>query len=247
MLFIQAILAYGRAIQLTVRLRLWGYVFVPGFISLLIGALIFGSAWGLSDNIGDWLVARYPFEWGKAAMESIGAFLGGLLVIALGLIVFKHLVMALASPFMSFLSEKIDRKLTGRKTDISFSFRQVLRDLGRGFTIAFRNILRELFYTLLLFFLGLIPVLTPFTTLMIFIVQAYYTGFGNMDYTLERYFNVRDSIRFVKDHRWLAVGNGTVFLLLLFTVVGFLFALPLGTIAATSEVVRRLEGYTDLH
>jgi len=40
----------------------------------------------------------------------------------------------------------------------------------------------------------------------------------------------------------MAIGNGVVFLLLLFTGIGFILALPLGTVAATIETVKRLEG-----
>ena len=62
-----------------------------------------------------------------------------------------------------------------------------------------------------------------------------------MDYTLERHFSSRESIRFVKSHRGLAIGNGTVFMFLLMTGFGFLFAPPLAAVAATIETVKRLE------
>ena len=62
-----------------------------------------------------------------------------------------------------------------------------------------------------------------------------------MDFTLERHFGYRDSVRFARDFRWLAIGNGAAYLLLLFTGIGFLVALPLGTAAATMETVERIE------
>ncbi|MEZ4981631.1 MAG: hypothetical protein R2769_08610 [Saprospiraceae bacterium] len=46
----------------------------------------------------------------------------------------------------------------------------------------------------------------------------------------------------MKFNRWSAVGNGMVFLGLLFTVVGVLVAPVLGTIAATIEGVEKLHG-----
>ena len=79
-------------------------------------------------------------------------------------------------------------------------------------------------------------------TLGLFLVQAYYAGFGNMDYSLERHHSISGSIRFIRRNRWLAMGNGTVFMLLLMTGIGFLFAPPLSTIAGTIEVVKRLDG-----
>jgi len=47
-------------------------------------------------------------------------------------------------------------------------------------------------------------------------------------------------VRFVRRHRALALGNGLVFMALLLTLIGFLFALPLGAVAATLETVRLL-------
>ncbi len=235
------IAAYGKALRLINRLRLWGYILAPGLISLLLGFGIFGSAWGISDDIGRRLIALYPFEWGRDFLEGLANIIGALFVVALGLVLFKHLVLALASPFMSYFSEKIEREITGRAEEVSFSLSRLVGDLLRGIRIALRNIIRELLFTLILLFLGLIPVLSPFTTLGIFILQSYYAGFGNLDYLMERHFTVRQSVRFVRRNAGLAIGNGAVFLLLLFSIVGFLFALPLATAAATVEGSRRLE------
>ncbi len=239
--FVAGITSYGKALQLISRLRLWGWLLLPGLISLLLGIAIFGTAWGVSDNIGDWLVSFYPWEWGKETLEKIASVFGGIFVIAIGLILYKNLVIAIVSPILSPLSEKVEQHLSGSDHEMTFSIQQAISDLLRGITIALRNIIRELFFTFLLFLLGLIPVFSPFTSILIFIVQAYYAGFGNMDYTLERHFDVRNSVRFVRKFKGLAVGNGTVFLLLLFTGIGFLIAPPLGAIAATIENVNRLE------
>jgi len=140
---------------------------------------------------------------------------------------------------MSPLSERIEQELTGQPKRTAGTG-QFVKDLVRGLRIALRNIIRELFYTLLLFLLGLIPIFSPFTAVLIFLVQSFYAGFANIDYTLERHFNIRNSVRFVRHNRWMAVGNGIAFMLLLLTGIGFLFALPLGAVAATTETVKRL-------
>ncbi|NJL75514.1 MAG: EI24 domain-containing protein [Saprospiraceae bacterium] len=105
-----------------------------------------------------------------------------------------------------------------------------------------RNIIRELIFTLLLLFASLVfPVITPFTAVLIFIIQSYYAGFGNMDYTLERHFNFQESIQFVRANKGLAIGNGLVFVWLILLGIGFLIAPPLSTIAATIETVKAIE------
>jgi CysZ protein len=48
-------------------------------------------------------------------------------------------------------------------------------------------------------------------------------------------------VRFVRRNRGLAIGNGTVYLLLLLSVVGFLVALPLATVAGCAAVRPLLE------
>ena len=58
--------------------------------------------WEPSDN---WLI--------DAAAESISHIIGALLILALGLILFKHLIMAFSAPFMSPVSEKIEAYFNG--------------------------------------------------------------------------------------------------------------------------------------
>lgn len=238
---ISALLAFPRAISIISTHRLWGYIVVPGLVSVLLGVAIFGTAWYVSDDIGAWLIRFYPWEWGRGWIATLVQALGGLFVLLIGLILFKHLVLALASPIMSFLSEKVENIILGRKVAGAFSASKAMSDTVRGLRLALRNIIREVFYTLLLFVAGVIlPVLSPITSMLILLVQAYYAGFGNMDYTLERYFRVKGSVSFARRHKGVAIGNGLAFLFMLFTLVGFFFALPLSTVAATSETLKYL-------
>ncbi len=237
--FITGITSYFRAFQDISRLKLWGYVLVPGLISLLLGIGIFSGAWAASDDIGGWLVGWYPFEWGSEWIGKVANVFGGLLVGIFGLLIFKYLVMIVASPFMSFLSEHIEKKMYGSGAPKP-SLTMIISDIVRGIRLALRNIIRELFFTVVVLILGLIPIFAPFVAVIVFLIQAYYAGFGNMDYTLERYYRVGGSVKFVRKNKGLALGNGTVFMLLLLTGIGFLFALPLGTVAATTETLKRL-------
>lgn len=238
--FFSGISAYSKAIQHISKYRMWGYVLLPGLLSLVLGAAVFSTAWGLSDNIGGLIDGWWKWDFGRSVVEKIAQVFGGLLVVVLGILVFRQMVMVVLAPFMSILSEKVEAQLRGRKSDRPFTLKQVISDLSRGLRLALRNIVRELSATALLFLLGLIPFFTPFTTVLIFLLQSYYVGFGNIDFTLERHLNYRESIRFVGRNRSLAIGNGAVFMLLLFTFIGFFFALPLGTVAATIETVKRL-------
>ena len=240
--FFEGFAAYGAAIKHIDKHGLWGYVLLPGLLSVLLGFGIFGLAWNLSDNVGGLLDNLWVWEWGSNVVAKVAQVFGGLLVFLIGLIIFKQLVMVISAPIMSILSEKVENQLIGRSSGVGFSAKQIISDILRGLRIALRNIFRELGATLFLLVLGLIPVFAPFTTVLIFLLQAYYAGFGNLDFVLERHYRFRGSVQFVQSNRLLAIGNGAVFMLLLLTFIGFLFALPLGTVAATIAATKRING-----
>ena len=237
--FFDGLGSYLTAIRITNKYRLWGYFLIPAIISIVLAAGIIYGAWGLSDNVGAYVERIFPFEWGEAYAAKVGKVLGIIIVIAFGLILFKNLVIALASPFMSFLSEKVERLLEGNEAP-PFNFKQFTSDLIRGIRIAIRLLVRELLFTMIVMLIGLVPLFSVLVPFLLFFVQSYYAGFGNMDFTLERYYRVRGSVKFVRENRGLAVGNGAVYLFLFFSVIGFPLALPLGTIAATVETLKRL-------
>jgi len=244
--FLKAITAYAKAFRLIGKLGLWGYFIIPGLISLLLGGVISASVWNLSDDVGGFLLAFYPWEWGASIVASVANVFGGIVMAGSGLLIYKHAVLILSAPFMSPLSEKVENYLSGNPHTMRFSIPQMMSDLVRGLKLALRNIVREFFFMFLLLLLGLIPFFSPFTAILLIAVQAYYLGFGNIDYTLERHFNVRGSVHFVRTYKGLALGNGLVVLGLLAVGIGFLIAPPLGTVAATIETVKRLDIRKDI-
>ena len=63
-----------------------------------------------------------------------------------------------------------------------------------------------------------------------------------MDYTLERHFDYKESIRFVKKNRGVAIGNGIIFMLfLLIPVLGVILVLPFSVTAASIQTVALLK------
>ncbi|MFG6685420.1 EI24 domain-containing protein [Mariniflexile sp. HNIBRBA6329] len=238
---ILGIKAYFGAFSLISKLKLWKFFAIPMLISFVTAILIGISAYGLSDNIGYYISKLWVWEWGKSTFATIGNIIGGLFIILIGLILFKHIIMALSAPFMSPVSEKIEAHLTGnlkhnhRKTNFS-------EQLWRGIRINIRNLSLELLLTIPILLLGFIPIIGIISTVLLFLVQAYYAGFGNMDYTLERHFKYHESIQFVKRNRGLAIGNGIVFMLfLLIPVIGVILVLPLSVTAASVKTVEALQ------
>lgn len=234
--------AYLGAFNLISKLKLWKYFVIPILISIVTATIIFSMAYTFSDSVGDYLASFWKWDFGKQTFSFITSVLGGILIVVLGLILYKHIVLALSSPFISPVSEKIERHLKGenyKHRHIQTSFKE---QLIRGIRISIRNISLELLFTLPLLILSLIPVIGIFFAVISFLVQAYYAGFGNMDSTLERHYKYDESIQFVKRNKGLAIGNGIVFMLfLLIPFIGIIIVLPLSVTAATTETIKRIK------
>jgi len=238
---ISGIKAYFGAFSLISKLKLWKYFAIPMLISLVTAIAIFGSAYTLSDNIGAFISKIWIWDWGHETFATISNFIGGLIVVVIGLILFKHIIMALSAPFMSPVSEKIENHLTGI-TNHNHRNTNFYQQLIRGIRINGRNLIMELLITIPLLLLKFIPIINIFSTILLFSLQAYYAGFGNMDYTLERHFQYKQSLQFVRKNRGLAIGNGIVFILfLLIPVIGVILVLPLSVTAATVKTVEALQ------
>jgi len=232
---------YSGTLRLISKLNLWKYFTIPILISLATATLIGFLAYGLSDNIGSFITKFWKWEIGKEIVTTISNFIGGVIIVVFGFMLYKHIIMALSAPFMSPVSEKIEAYLTGNEThshrDTSFK-----EQLWRGIRINVRNLVKEILFTIPILILGLIPVIGIVSTVLLFLVQAYYAGFGNIDYTLERHFNYKESIAFVKKHRGFAIGNGIIFILfLLIPVLGVILVLPLSVTAASTQTVELLK------
>lgn len=232
--------------------KLWSFVIIPGLISvaLILGMVIGSWAWFSGSSIEQSLIGLWPWETGKGIVEGIAEALVVVLVLAGVFFLGKYLVMVIVAPFMGPLSEKIEDIVQQKKQKSTANF---IADLLRGLAIALRNVFLELLFTILLNlllspvlgFLNLIPIIgTILAALPTFMIQAYFAGFGNMDYTLERkQYGIRASVKFIRKHRWAAIGNGALFLLLfLIPVIGWFLAPAYATAAGTLVVLNRIEG-----
>ncbi len=238
---LRGIKAYAKALPLISTLKLWKYFAIPILISLVIAVVIGALAYNLSDNIGFYISKIWRWQWGKETFTAISNFLGGAIIIVFGFMLYKHIVMALSAPFMSPVSEKIEAYLTNKEVH-SYRNTSFTQQLWRGIRINIRNLVKEILFTIPILLLGFIPVIGIISTVLLFLIQAYYAGFGNMDYTLERHFDYKESISFVKKNKGLAIGNGIVFMLfLLIPVLGVLLVLPFSVTAATTKTVALLK------
>jgi len=232
--------AYKEAFVLLSKLKLWNYFIIPTVISLLTFLFIVYTAIGYSATIGQLLAEIWIWNWGKEIVMMLSSFGGGLVILVIGLMFYKYIVLAISAPFMGVVSEKIELHLNGGfYTDCKKT--TFIAQLWRGIQVNVRNLGMELFITFPLLLLKFIPVVNLFSTILLFLIQAYYAGFGNMDYTLERYFSFKESLGFVKKNKGYSIGNGIVFIGCLFLpVLGIIIVLPLSVTAASIQTIALL-------
>ena len=232
--------AYGSVLPLISKLKLWKYFVVPILISGLTATIIGFLAYALSDSIGQYLAQIWLWDWGKEVVLAITSVVGGMFVLWIGFVLYKYIVLALSAPFMGAVSEKIEIHINGNSTG-KYQETSFQSQLWRGIRLNSRNLLKEILFTVPILLLNFIPVINIFSTLLLFLMQGYYAGFGNIDYTLERHLEYKESINFVRKHKGIAVGNGIVFMLcLLIPVVGVIIVLPLSVTAASVRAVELL-------
>ena len=232
--------AYFEVYEIISRLKLWKFFAIPMLISLLVFSMILLVSFSFSNAIGSYLASFWIWDFGQETIQTISRLFGGLFIVIIGFISFKHIIMALSAPFMGPISKIIEDDFNGVVSQNSTSTSKGL--LIRGIRISLRNLLREFILTIPILLFGLIPVIGLFSALLLFLSQAYFAGFGNMDYTLERHFSYKKSILFVKNNRGLAIGNGIVLMLfLLIPFVGVILVHPFSVTAATIVTVKSME------
>lgn len=237
---IEGALSYLKALGVLRKYNLMGYLISAGIGGLLIGVIAIWLIYAYYDNIGGFLFGLWPFEWGSSWMDAVAEGLSVVMMVLIFLLIYKYLIFILLAPLMSLVSQRIERHMMG---DIGESGMNVLGEFIRGLRITLRNIVREIGFTLVLLIVSLIlPFLSWLTGALILAIQAYYAGFGNMDYTLERYYDTKGSVDFISRHRGFAVGNGIVFILLLpIPLLGMFLAPFLGAVGASIGTIERLE------
>lgn len=236
----QSIIDYKNSFRLINKLHLWRYFGVPIIISCLTSIGILILAWKYGSTIGGLTEKIWIWDYGETYFRGFATFFGRVFIVVLGMLIFRRVVMALSAPFMGSVAEKIEKHLY---PDTYFPNQSgFFTLLFRGIRINLRNFILELIILAPLLLMSMIPLIGFITGFLIITVNAYYAGFGNMDYTLERHYSYRESIRFVRKHPEIAIGNGLIFLIILgIPILGVLFALPLAVTAATQSTLNHMQ------
>jgi CysZ protein len=241
-----AIQSYVEAHQFIVRYRLWKWILIPGLIYAIlftISMYFFGKT---ATAVIDYLTHTTGLDaWMQRFQNSWLGFLFTFAGIMLWLIqmifyfsLFKYIFLIIGSPVWAYLSEKTEAIKEGR--DFPFSISQLMKDAVRGIKLALRNTLWQSVYMITILILSFLPVIGWVAPLIAIMVECYYYGFSMLDYSFERQKLSPDaSMRFVANHKGLAIGNGLVFYLMHgLLLVGWVLAPAYAVIAATLSLYK---------
>lgn len=238
---------YFNAIGFIFTKGLWWAFLFPLLLNILLLIGGFALIDSLTTDIQDWIIGLVGLNGATFFLsDMLSGFLSGFIWVILKVLFFflfayygGYLTLILLSPLFAYLSERTDEILTGKK--YPFNPDQWMRDIVRGILIALRNLLIETGWIILMFIVSFIPVIGWLGAIALFLISAYFYGFSFIDYTSERRkMKIGQSVRFVREHKWLAVANGSIFaLFLLIPFCGVLlsgFAAIVSVVAATLAV-----------
>jgi CysZ protein len=157
--------------------------------------------------------------------------------------VYIFVVLTVLSPVNTYLSEKLDGRLTG--FDIKFDILRFINDFFRMLFIVILAIIMELFFMAIYWLLSKIFGLGFIDNVMYFMIAAFFFGFSFYDYSLERYgVGVSGTIGYAFKNMLTMILTGTIFLLLFkIPYVGIPIAPGIAVMVATIVYLYRENKY----
>ncbi len=237
---------YFKAISFAFANSMGWYLLFP----VVIGILLFIVGWFYVDYlIGLVDVHLKTFLQGKFFLSDyIKPLLSGVIwvFVKLSFIIFfsylnGYVLLILLSPFLSYVSEKTEKILTGQSYPFNLKF--FVSDVFRGISIGIRNFFYEMFLHILLLIIIFIPLvgqaIAIFSPLIIFLISSYFYGSSFIDYYSERrHWSVKKSIMFVRENKGLSLSQGIIFYL--FLIVPIIGSLLSGISAVISTIAINL-------
>jgi CysZ protein len=252
---------FFRAFGFAMSNRMGWMFLVPVLLWVLLAIGLVAVLQGPVDQLSDWVALQLEVPVQEGAQDwwsDVKAFFNGarevivaiLLKLAVAYLLFvanKYIVLILLSPLLAYASERTEEIITGRT--FPFSWGQLMKDALRGALIALRNGIMELAITVGIWFLTLfVPVLAPFSFILLFTVSAYFYGFSMFDYVFERRrMRIGESVKAVNDRIGAVMANGALFSLVMkLPLLGVMFAPVLASIGAVLATLKKEGGLPSL-
>jgi CysZ protein len=212
---------------------LWKWIVAPSVVTLLLLVAAVAGVAALTEPLVTWVTSHLP-SW----LEAIaGVILTIVVVLGLSLaalLVFVSVAGMVAGPFNELLSEAVEERLTG-KAAAPFSLAAFLRGAALGVLHGLRRIAVSLLGIVLLFALGMIPVVGTIAAAAIGLwLAARGAAYDAYDAVLSRReLAYRDKLAYLERHRSRTLGLGVTIAGMLLVPGLNLVALGLGAVGAT--------------
>jgi CysZ protein len=241
-----ALKSYKDAISFSNKHNLWVYYIVPAIVSFFIFSGLAYLFYQFGNNLVAAVESFLPNQdsdkiWAKP-LEIFIKILVYVFLFLFYLKTYRYIMLILLSPALSLLSEKV-QEISQHTAPRPFDFSQLLADVIRGIKISFRNLFIEILLTVTLSILGLvIGFISPFTTILIILIESYFLGFSMIDYRNEfMRISAEESRQIIWKNKVFATGIGFFCTLMLFIpVLGVLIA-PLLAVTAAGLGINELE------
>ncbi|MGW0913891.1 EI24 domain-containing protein [Streptomyces sp. NPDC002784] len=222
----------------------YGFGLIPGLITLVLyaAALVSLVLWG--DDLVAWST---PFadDWPSPWPGLFRGFLTGLLfalALLLTAITFTAVTLLIGQPFYENLSEKVDRDVSPDGTAPESGL-PLWRELWISVRDSLRIVVRAVFWGVLLFALGFVPVVGQTVVPVIgFVVTGFFLTEELTSVALQRRgVEARDRLRLLRSRKTLVWGFGTPLAVAFVVPFVAIFLMP-GAVAGATLMARDLLG-----
>ncbi len=216
------------------------YYILPFLINIVVLSATFLIAY---TWLAPWLESFFKAD--SWFFQFIAWLIKPLLIILLTIVtVFIYSILGgiIISPFLDFLSERVEILEGNENFDEPFSFSNMMADIVRTMKNMVKLILLLAIINLFLLILNLIPGGTVLITILNFFLASFFYGFQFFDYPLERRrYTFGEKFYICRKHSLSVAGNGMAFFILsVIPVIGFL-GFNSGTIGAALTFTRDIK------
>ncbi len=141
--------AFGRGLFFIARYRLWGYLLLPAFLSLVLGVTLIIAAFWAVQVVGDYWLVGGEWQWLYQGFIDI---LATLIAVFLALIGYQTLIPLVVIPFLGPLLNRVEKITTGQT--IKVGWRRDLLNAIVGGWFALRDAVLQVIFLLLSFLTG---------------------------------------------------------------------------------------------
>ncbi len=240
--FVKGLKTYLKANRLVTKYKMRSFLIIPGIMSVcyIIFLIILGAVYlpDMSSYIDRNLIPE--FMQGDI-MQTILSILLWLLLLIVMYISYREVVLILFSPYLSYLSEKVEKLVYGAGP-LPFSLKNLVSDIIRALKLEAKGLIRMLTLTVLAWLLAFVPVIgVIISPVIIILIQSYYGGIRFIDFTLERKrYSVEESLNFARTNKYEITGVGLGFtLLMMVPIVGWFAAPGYAAIAGTLSALEK--------